>query len=190
MDTLIIKTNWKQPWTRKSLRVLSYLFGAAGVLMPLAILIRMLISALTGKGSTNAVSDVVILLFFIILGTCFLCWWPQTLVKYLFPITYEWKDEAGVLSVSKNGKTLLKAGRADITDVHFITHVVRTSAGTEVSRGSSLGDTLQIDYSVLRRSGRKASKQFKMSLAWIEDIDKVRLRQFIAGFLAPDSSAL
>lgn len=195
MDTLTIKTNWKQPWTRKSFRVLSYVFGIAGVLLPLAVLLSTLISVLNGKGNPGAengmkVSDEVILLSLLILGTCFLCWWPQTLIKYLRPITYEWKDEAGVLSMSRNGKTVFKAERADITDVHFITRVARTFGGLEVTRGSSFGDSLQIDYTVPRRSGRKSPRQFKMSLAWVEDIDKFRMEQFIAGFRAPDNSSL
>lgn len=195
MNTLTIKTSWKQPWKRKSLRVLSYLLGIAGVLLPLAILLYTLISVLTGKGNPYAdsgmkVSDTVIMDTLIMVGTCFVCLWPQTLVKYLFPITYAWKDEAGVLSMSRNGKTVFQAGRADITDVQFITHVVRTSGGMEVNRGSSFGDTLQIDYTVLRRSGRKSPRQFKMSLAWVEDIDKVRLGQFITDFRAPDGSSL
>lgn len=48
---LMIKTNWKQPWSRKVARVVSYSLGLFGVLIPLAILVYTLVSIVSGKGN-------------------------------------------------------------------------------------------------------------------------------------------
>lgn len=190
----MLKTNWKQPWTRRIVRVISFTLGIGGVLIPLAIIITTFVSLLSGKGNPHEdngmkVSDVVIMNSLFILATCFVCQWIPMLVKFLFPVTYEVKDDSGNLYINRNGKNILRASRAEITNVQFITNVAKTSAGTEIARGSSFGDTLLIDYNVLRTNGRKKARQFKMQLTWLEDFDRLRLNQFIASFLSSNDSA-
>lgn len=105
------------------------------------------------------------------------------LFKYLFPIEYEVKNDSGNLIINRNGKNIFSASKNEITNVKFVTNVVETSARTEIIRGSQFGDTLQIDYYVLRSNGRKKIKQFKMSLVWLVDNDRLNLRLFITSFL-------
>lgn len=187
-DGLVLKTNWKLPWSRKITRVASYTIGLFGVLIPLAILVYTLVSIVSGKGNPYdengmTVSDVVILNLFFILAASFICGWIPMLFKYLFPITYEVKNDSGNLIVNRNGKNIFNSGKNEITNVQFITNVAKTSAGTEITRGSQFGDTLQIDYYVLRSNGRKKTKQFKMNLVWLDESDRFRLRMFVASFL-------
>jgi len=184
---MIIKTNWRLPWTRKIVRVTSYTLGLFGVLIPLAIFVYTLVSVVSGKGNPYeengmSVSDIVLLNLFCILVVSFICGWIPMLFKYLFPITYEVKNDSGNLIVDRNGKNIFSASRNEITNVQFITNVAKTSAGTEITRGSQFGDTLQIDYYVLRSNGRKKTKQFKMNLAWLNESDRLYLRQFIDFF--------
>lgn len=137
---LMIKTNWKQPWSRKVVRVVSYSLGLFGVLIPLAILVYTLVSIVSGKGNPYeengmSVIDIVILNIFCILAVSLVCGWIPMLFKYLFPITYEVKNDSGNLIVNRNGKNIFSAGRNEITNVQFITNVAKTSAGTEITRG-------------------------------------------------------
>jgi hypothetical protein len=185
---LVIRTNWKQPWSRKIVRVISYTMGLFGVLIPLAILIYALVSIVSGKGNPYddngmTVSDVVLLNIICIIAVAFLCGWVPMLIKYMFPITYEVRDDSGILKINRNGKDVFRASKREITNVQFITNVAKTSAGTEVTRGSQFGDTLQIDYYILRSNGKKKTKQFKMNLAWLEDTDRFSLRSFVTSFL-------
>ena len=187
-NVLVIKTNWKLPWTRKAVRIANYTIGLGGVLMPLVSLIYTLVSIVSGKGNPYAengmtVSDVVLLNILCILAVAFMCGWIPMLIKYLFPITYEVRDDSGILKIYRNGKDVFSASKQEITNVQFITTVAKTSAGTEVTRGSQFGDTLLIDYYFLRSNGRKKAKQFKMNLAWFEEIDRLYLRRFIDCFL-------
>lgn len=187
-DGLVMKTNWKLPWSWKITRVASYTIGLFGVLIPLAILVYTLVSIVSGKGNPYdengmTVSDVVILNLFFILAASFICGWIPMLFKYLFPITYEVKNDSGNLIVNRNGKNIFNSGKNEITNVQFITNVAKTSAGTEITRGSQFGDTLQIDYYVLRSNGRKKTKQFTMNLVWLDESDRFRLRMFVASFL-------
>ena len=129
-----------------------------------------------------SVIDIVILNIFCILAVSLVCGWIPMLFKYLFPITYEVKNDSGYLIVNRNGKNIFSDSRNEITNVQFITNVAKTSAGTEIIRGSQLGDTLQIDYYVLSSNGRKKTKQFKMNLVWFNEIDRLCLRQFIDFF--------
>ena len=183
----MIKTNWKLPWSRKIFRLVSYTIGLFGVLIPLTILVYTLVSIVSGKGNPYdengmTVSDVVILNLFCILAVSVICGWIPMLFKYFFPITYEIRDDSGILKINRNGKDVFSASRNEITNVQFITNVVKTSAGTEITRGSQFGDILQIDYYVLRTNGRKKTKQFKMNLAWFNESDRLYLRQFIDSF--------
>lgn len=185
---LVIRTNWKQPWSRKIVRVISYTMGLFGVLIPLAILIYALVSIVSGKGNPYddngmTVSDVVLLNIICIIAVAFLCGWVPMLIKYMFPITYEVRDDSGILKIYRNGKDVFRASKREIINVQFITNVAKTSAGTEVTRGSQFGDTLQIDYYILRSNGKKKTKQFKMNLAWLEDTDRFSLRSFVTSFL-------
>lgn len=187
-DVLVVKTNWKLPWSKVIVRVLSFTLGIGGVLIPLAMLIYTIVSIALGKGNPYdkngmTVSDVVIFNLLCILAVSFCCGWISMLIKYLFPITYEIKNYSGILSINRNGKNIFSAGKNEITNVQFITIVAKTSAGTEITRGNQFGDSLQIDYYVLLSNGRKKTKQFKMNLAWLEDMDRFRLRKFVTSFL-------
>lgn len=190
-DILVLKTNWKQLWQRKIVRLCSYVFGIPGVLIMLAGIIETLASTTSKPETGNGMKESEALIIFpiCILILCFLCGWVSMLIKRLFPITYtfEAKADSGKLCIRRNGKIILCADKDNITSVQFVTNITRTATGAELTKGSSQGDTLLVDYTVNLSNGKKKNKKFKMMLSWLEETDRVRLKSFLNSVLHLDS---
>lgn len=176
---LELKTNWKQPWQEKGIRILRILVGIIGLAIPL----HAVIALLSGNDDfldiffNDSVFLFVLFCIFFVLITGYLSAWIPMLITYFFPETYEISKESGLLRIVCNKKEKLCVRMADIDKVTFVRRVLGNYA--RIPLGSAYGDEMAVDYRIQRPNGRYRKKRYTMNLRWFRDEDRYRLNAYM-----------